>query len=57
VGSALFGEEVLRLPYYHFLETRLDGIPLVVTRTGWTAEVATSSTCATAARASSCGSG
>jgi len=35
----LFGEEALALRYYFFLETDLDGIPLVVTRTGWTAEV------------------
>jgi aminomethyltransferase len=35
----LFGEEALALKYYWFLETDLDGIPLVVTRTGWTAEV------------------
>ena len=35
----LFGEEVLRLRYYWFLETDLDGIPVVVTRTGWSGEV------------------
>jgi glycine cleavage system T protein len=35
----LFGEEILRLRYYFFAETDLDGIPVVVTRTGWTAEV------------------
>lgn len=35
----LFGERVLELPYYHFIETTLDGIPVVVTRTGWTGEV------------------
>jgi glycine cleavage system aminomethyltransferase T len=35
----LFGDEALALKYYWFLETDLDGIPLVVTRTGWTAEV------------------
>ena len=39
VVRALFGEPALQLRYYHFLETRLDGIPLVVTRTGWTGEV------------------
>lgn len=38
VGS-LFGERALGLPYYYFIETELGGIPLVVTRTGWTAEV------------------
>jgi aminomethyltransferase len=35
----LFGEEALALRYYFFMETDLDGIPVVVTRTGWTAEV------------------
>ncbi len=39
VVAALFGDPVARLPYYHFVETTLDGIPLVVTRTGWTGEV------------------
>jgi glycine cleavage system aminomethyltransferase T len=39
VVRGLFGEDVLALKYYWFLETDLDGIPLVVTRTGWTAEV------------------
>jgi glycine cleavage system aminomethyltransferase T len=39
VVGALFGDAVLDLHYYHFLETELDGIPVVVTRTGWTGEV------------------
>lgn len=39
VVRALFGEVVDNLAYYHFFETVLDGIPLVVTRTGWTGEV------------------
>lgn len=39
VMERLFGGKVLDLPYYHFIETKLDGIPLVVTRTGWTGEV------------------
>jgi glycine cleavage system aminomethyltransferase T len=39
VVGALFGDEALALRYYFFLETDLDGIPVVVTRTGWTAEV------------------
>ncbi|MGH2538500.1 MAG: glycine cleavage system protein T, partial [Candidatus Promineifilaceae bacterium] len=39
VAAALFGADVLALDYYHFLETELDGIPLVVTRTGWSGEV------------------
>jgi aminomethyltransferase len=39
VVQALFGDAVTSLRYYWFLETKLDGIPLVVTRTGWTGEV------------------
>jgi len=39
VVQALFGDRVLELPYYYFLETELDGIPVVVTRTGWSGEV------------------
>jgi len=39
VMEALFGDRVNDLPYYNFFETNLDGIPLVVTRTGWTGEV------------------
>jgi len=39
VLQALFGDRVLDLPYYSFLETKLDGIPVIVTRTGWSGEV------------------
>ncbi len=39
VLKALFGTRVLDMPYYSFFEATLDGIPVVVTRTGWTAEV------------------
>ena len=35
----LFGDEVTALPYYFFTRTDLNGIPLLVTRTGWTAEI------------------
>ena len=35
----LFGERVLKLGYYHFFESKLDGIPVIVTRTGWTGEL------------------
>lgn len=35
----LFGEQILEIKYYWFIETDLDGIPLVITRTGWTSEV------------------
>ena len=39
VVQKLFGDRVLGLKYYWFLETSLDGIPVVVTRTGWSGEV------------------
>jgi aminomethyltransferase len=39
VVRSLFGDRVLALKYYWFLETALDGIPVVVTRTGWSGEV------------------
>ena len=39
VVQSLFGDGVLGLKYYWFLETKLDGIPVVVTRTGWSGEV------------------
>jgi len=39
VVQALFGDAATKLRYYWFLETKLDGIPVVVTRTGWTGEV------------------
>jgi glycine cleavage system aminomethyltransferase T len=35
----LFGEELLELRYYHFRRLQLDGIPLILTRTGWTSEI------------------
>lgn len=35
----LFGDKVTGLPYYFFASAELDGIPLVVTRTGWTGEI------------------
>ncbi|MEN8145262.1 MAG: glycine cleavage T C-terminal barrel domain-containing protein [Gemmatimonadota bacterium] len=39
VVRALFGDGVLGLKYYWFLETELDGIPVIVTRTGWSGEI------------------
>jgi len=39
LAQALFGDRVLGLGYYGFFETRLDGIPLLVTRTGWSGEL------------------
>lgn len=35
----LFGEELLDLRYYHFRRLELDGIPLILTRTGWSSEI------------------
>jgi glycine cleavage system aminomethyltransferase T len=39
VAKALFGDWVLDLKYYGMQETELDGIPLVVSRTGWSGEL------------------
>ena len=34
----LFGEDIKDLKYYWFREYKLDGIPLIVSRTGWSSE-------------------
>jgi len=39
VIRAMFGEDVMNLKYYWCAETVVDGIPVVVSRTGWTGEV------------------
>src|SRR5918992_1479616 len=39
VVGDLFGREILDLRYYWFGRTEVDGIPVIVTRTGWTSEV------------------
>ncbi|MEE8546463.1 MAG: glycine cleavage T C-terminal barrel domain-containing protein [Alphaproteobacteria bacterium] len=39
VMAALFGEAVLELRYYWCREADLDGIPVVIGRTGWTGEL------------------
>ena len=39
VMVALFGDAVLNIRYYWTLETDLDGIPVVISRTGWSGEV------------------
>lgn len=39
VMRALFGESIMDLRYYWFREVELDGIPLVVSRTGWSSEL------------------
>jgi aminomethyltransferase len=35
----LLGEEILELKYYFWTEAKIAGVPVVVTRTGWTSEV------------------
>lgn len=35
----LFGDEIPGIRYYWFIDTDLEGIPVVITRTGWTSEV------------------
>jgi aminomethyltransferase len=39
VAKALFGEAILDLEYYRLVETELDGVPVVVSRTGWSGEI------------------
>ncbi len=39
IMEALFGEDIRGLKYYWLRELELDGIPLVVSRTGWSSEL------------------
>ena len=39
VMKKLFGESISSLKYYWFIKTKLQGIPLVVSRTGWSSEL------------------
>ena len=39
VMQALLGEQVLGLKYYYFIQTAVQGMPVIVTRTGWSGEV------------------
>ena len=39
VMQTLFGDEVLAIKYYWTMKADLDGIPVVISRTGWTGEV------------------
>ncbi|MFT5219681.1 MAG: glycine cleavage system aminomethyltransferase T [Planctomycetota bacterium] len=39
VMKSLFGESILDLRYYWLREMELDGIPLIVSRTGWSSEL------------------
>jgi aminomethyltransferase len=39
IMAALFGDNILGLRYYWLIEVELDGIPLAVSRTGWSSEL------------------
>ena len=39
IMKALFGEEIMDLRYYWLRDIELDGIPLIVSRTGWSSEL------------------
>ena len=39
IMKVLFGKDILNLKYYWLKKTELDGIPLVVSRTGWSSEL------------------
>lgn len=39
IMQALFGDDILSLKYYWLREVELDGIPLIVSRTGWSSEL------------------
>ena len=39
IMQSLFGDEIEKLKYFWLLETALDDIPLVVSRTGWSSEL------------------
>ena len=38
VAYELFGDDALELKYYRLMQTELDGMPLVISRTGWSGE-------------------
>ncbi|MCE5972770.1 glycine cleavage system protein T [Sinirhodobacter sp. WL0062] len=39
IMRALFGDDIMDLKYYWLRELELDGIPLIVSRTGWSSEL------------------
>ena len=39
IMEALFGSDISNLKYYWFREYELDGIPLIISRTGWSSEL------------------
>ena len=52
----LVGESILELKYYWWRHEAIAGIPVVITRTGWTSGSATRSICSTPRAGSTCGS-
>ena len=39
IMKSLFGENIINVKYYWLIETELNGIPLVISRTGWSSEL------------------
>ena len=39
IMKVLFGNEIINIKYYWLIETELSGIPLIVSRTGWSSEL------------------
>ena len=39
IMKVLFGDQIINMKYYWLIETELNGIPLVVSRTGWSSEL------------------
>ena len=39
IMKVLFGNQIINMKYYWLIETELNGIPLVISRTGWSSEL------------------
>jgi len=39
IMQVLFGDQITKIKYYWLIETELNGIPLVISRTGWSSEL------------------
>ena len=39
IMKALFGNDIEKLKYFYLIETKLDNIPVIVSRTGWSSEL------------------
>ena len=39
IMKVLFGDQIINMKYYWLIETELNGIPLVISRTGWSSEL------------------